>query len=374
MSKSFKILALLLAFCVLFSGCSTSRHLKDLVIVEGMGIDDKDGKVSVTLQTLNVGINNGSQTPQGNMTENTEKEGSSITDCVNNLAKALSKRIFFGQNKLIVLGKALTENDFIKNVDFFMRSADARSDVAVCISDSKAKDIIDSKENDAAVPCENILYLIRNNEKLGLCSYVTTEQILNLYEDKTSDIYIPVVEKKKNENVSTKGVGLFSGDRLVYVTDDDETTGFVILGDKAKDISIEAEDERLGKVGVKISEIKCKKKAISQNGTVIFNVSVDADMLVDEIEKGIGSKMNKEDLNRICTDIEKKIVFLCEKAFSACQKHNSDSVRLGEQLAKDDPNAYGAMSENWGKYFQNSKIQVTSHIHLKKISDNTQVE
>ena len=72
MSKGFKIFALILAFCILFSGCTTSRHLKDLVIVEGMGIDQRDDKVSVTLQTLNVGINNGSQTPQGNMTVNTE--------------------------------------------------------------------------------------------------------------------------------------------------------------------------------------------------------------------------------------------------------------------------------------------------------------
>ncbi|MGN1420494.1 MAG: Ger(x)C family spore germination protein [Eubacterium sp.] len=374
MSKSFKLVVLILAFCTLFSGCTTSRHLKDLVIVEGMGIDQKDEKVSVTLQTLNVGINNGSQTPQGNMTVNTEKEGSSITDSINNLSKSLSKRIFFGQNKLIVIGKSLAENDFTKNIDFFMRSADARSDVAVCISDSKAKDIIESKESDAAVPCENILYLIQNNEKSGLCTYITTEQILNLYADKTSDIFIPVLEKKKKDNVSTKGIGLFSKDKLVYVTDDEETTGFVILADKAKDIAIEAKDDKLGKIGVKISEIKCKKSAVCQNGTVLFRVTVSADMIVDEIEKGIGEKMTQEDLGRICTDVEKRISELCSKAFSACQKYNSDSVRLGEQLAKDDPDAYGAVSDSWEKYFQSSKIEVNANIHLKKISDNTQVE
>lgn len=374
MSKGFKIFALMLAFCILFSGCTTSRHLKDLVIVEGMGIDQRDGKVSVTLQTLNVGINNGSQTPQGNMTVNTEKEGSSITDSINNLSKSLSKRIFFGQNKLIVIGKDLAEKDFKGNIDFFLRSADARSDVAVCISDSEAKDIIESKESDASVPCENILYLIQNNEKSGLCTYITTEQILNLYADKTSDIFIPVLERKKKENVSTKGIGLFSKDRLVYVTDDEETTGFVILAAKAKDIAIEAKDDKLGKIGVKISKIKCKKSAASQNGTVIFKVSVDADMLIDEIENGIGVKMTEEDLGRICTDVEKRISELCSKAFSSCQRYNSDSVRLGEQLAKDDPDAYSAMSDSWDKYFQNSKIEVKANIQLKKISDNTQLE
>lgn len=374
MSKGFKIIAVLLMLCTLMSGCSTSRHLKDLVIVEGMGIDNKNGKINLTIQTLNVGINNGSQTPDGNMTINTDKEGESITDGITNLSKALSKRIFFGQNKLIVIGKSLAEEDFTKNLDYFLRSADSRTDVAVCISDSDAKDIIESKENDAAVPCENILYLISNNEKSGLCTLVTTAMVLNLYADKTSDIYIPVLEKKKDENVNTKGVGLFSGDKLVHITDDDETAGFVIIADKAKDMSVEGVDEKLGKIGVRISEIHCQKSASVVNGTVVLKIKIKADMIVDEIEKGIGLKMDEEDLERISAVVENRIVELCGKAFSACRDNSSDSLRLGELLARDDPNAYGDMSGEWKKYFQASRIETAADIHLKKISDNTQVE
>ncbi|MCD7797387.1 MAG: hypothetical protein LUG95_07290 [Clostridiales bacterium] len=84
-----------------------------------------------------------------------------------------------------------------KNLDYFFRSSDSRNDVAVCVSSSSAKDILESTENDSAVPCENILYLLENNEISGLSVLVTTGELMNLYADRTSDIYMPVLEKKQ---------------------------------------------------------------------------------------------------------------------------------------------------------------------------------
>ncbi|MCD7797388.1 MAG: hypothetical protein LUG95_07295 [Clostridiales bacterium] len=96
MLKGFKVIALILAIGLLFSGCGESRHLKDLVIAEGMGIDSADSseKIEITVQTLNIGINSGYESQQGNMTINTQKKADSITNGINNLSKSLSKRLF----------------------------------------------------------------------------------------------------------------------------------------------------------------------------------------------------------------------------------------------------------------------------------------
>lgn len=374
MSKSFKLLSVLLILCILLTGCSSSKHLKDLVIVEGMGLDKEDGAINMIVQTLDVGINNGTITPSGNMTVNTEKNGETITDCINNLSKALSKRIFLGQNKLIVIGRSLAEESFAENLDYFLRSAESRPDVAVCLSDSTAKDIIESKENDSAVPCENILYLISNNEKSGLCALVTTSRLINAYMDKTSDIYLPVLEKKKDENVNTAGIGIFSDDKLVYVTNDDETSGFVILTDQASDISIEAEDESLGRIGVKLTDIQCRKTAFLSGDKIIFSADVTADMIINEIENGISTDIGADDEKRISTAVEDKITQLCTDAFNACKAHKSDSLRVGEQLACNDADAYERLSDDWDTYFQLTEFSVNAEVRSKKISDNTQAE
>lgn len=374
--KGFKIVVVIALVASLFFSGINSRHLKDLVIVEGMAIDKKDEKINLVIQTLNVGISNGAQIPEGNMTINTEKEAQSIPMAIANMSKTLSKRVFFGQNKLIIVGRELAESNFSDYLDYFLRSADARADLAVCISTDKAKDVIESKENDVAVPCENMLYLIENNKKMGLSTSVTTNDLLNMYADKTTDMYLPVLEKseKEDESVTTNGIGLFDDDKLVYITDDEETTGFVLLTTKVEDIAIEAEDEELGVIDVKLSNVKCKKSISVVNGDVFFNVKLKASMIIDDIENGVTSTIDENSMNKISSLIQNRIEYLCNKAFVACQQNNSDSLRIGELLAKDSPSSYELLSDDWKQYFSTVKMNIESDVKLKKISDNTQME
>lgn len=375
LQKSFKITVAVILIMTLFTGCMNNRHLKDIAIVEGMGIDEKDSEISLIIQTLNAGINSGGQPPKGNMTINTTKDGKTISDAISNLSKSLSKRIFFGQNKLIVVGKKLAQNKFEDNLDYILRSSDSRSDVAICMSDDSAKQIIESKENKASVPCENIVYLINNNEKSGLSILVTSNELLNMYADKTTDIFLPVLSKeKKDDSVKTKGIALFSDNKLMHITDDDETVGFVFMNGEITDVIIEVEDEKFGKIGVKLSNIKCKKSAQISNGKIIFGVKITADMIIDEIQKGIITSLDENSHKKIQKLIENEVNRLCKKAFAACRDNDSDALRVGEYLAKDDPDAYAQMSSNWKSYFKNAQIDAISHISVKKISDNTQLE
>ena len=57
LSKLIKSLISIVLCLFLFSGCTQNRHLKDLLIVEGVGIDLTESKdIAVTLQSLKIGI------------------------------------------------------------------------------------------------------------------------------------------------------------------------------------------------------------------------------------------------------------------------------------------------------------------------------
>ncbi len=353
-----------------------TQHLKDLIIVEGMGIDSDDAGVKVYVQTLNVAINSSSESLKGNMTVITEKSGKSILNAVENISKTLSKKLFFGQNKLIIFGSDIAKDDFEKRLDYFLRSTDSRSDVAVCVADKKAKDIIESSENDALVPCENILYLIKNAEKNGLSAYVETDELLNLYTDETSDIYLPVLERPdKKESVSVKGIGLFNKDNeMVYVTDSEETMGFLIINNKIKNGVIEIEDEKLGRIGLNITNISVRKKVNIKDGAPEFKLDIHSEVTINEIENGVVTSLGKKELEKISNLTEKRITHLCTKAFDACRKNNSDSIRVGEYLAKDQPESYKLLKDDWKYYFKTVKFSCKTESKFKKISDNTQLE
>lgn len=372
LSKLCKVIFLVIFCAAVFSGCMNTQHLKDLVIVEGMGIDEKNNEIELNIQTLNFQINSSSELPSGNMTTITSASGDMITDSISNLSQKLSKRLFFGQNKLIVIGNEIAKNNLDENIDYFLRSSDSRSDVAVCIAEDEAKSVIESEENDSSVPAENILYLIKDNEELGMSVYVTAGDILNLYTDETSDIYMPVISAEK-DSVKSSGIGLFSGSRLVYTTDDDETMGFLLINGKVKSATVGTQDSELGEIGIKITDAKTKNSVSIVDGTVVFNVEIKADMSVDEIQNGLTTDLSADDMEKIRILAEEKVKELCKKAFYACRDNNSDSLRVGDYLAKDSPVSYELLSDNWDYYFTTVQCSVNADIMLKKISENTEL-
>lgn len=375
LSKCIKIFFSLFLCFLLFTGCTGSRHLKDLFIVEGLGIDYYDNNLSVTLQGLKVNVSNASDTPLGNMVVNTSASGTTVSNAINNIAKAVSKRAFFGHNKIIVLSKGLAQNDIKNYIDYFLRSEDSRADVAICVSNEKAKFILESKENDANVPSENILFLINNNEETGQSILVNENEFLMLYEDKYSDIYLPVIERKDDEStVKSAGIALFSDNRLAYITNDIETKGFVILNNKAKDVLIQISDEKFGKIDVKLSNIKCKKSASIVENKAYFNVEINADIILGEIEKGTQNKLSKKDNKRLCALVEKACNEMISETYNACIYAKSNALRIGKFIARDCPEYYEKHLSDSNGGFQEAELNVNSYINLEKISDNSQLE
>ena len=373
--KLFKIIVCIALICSVFSGCMHQTNLKNLIVIEGVGIDNDEDGVQLTVQSLNPGKSTGVEKPEGNMTRTTEEKGTTIVEASSNLNKAMSKELFFGHNKIIVFSREICETDLNNKLDYFLRSSDARADVAVCMADGDAKKVLENSEDGAHVPVENMVYLIGNGQKMGTSIYITTNDLLNLYADKTTDMYLPVLkERADQDNVELSGIAIFSNDKLSYILDEEETLGFMLMSGKIKNCYLEIHDEDLGNIGIEVIPTKIKKKVDIVDGGVVFKVDVKGHLMINEVEKGIANVLKEEHLKMICSKAEEKISYLCSRAFSACQEHDSDSIRVGEYLAKDSPESYELLSDDWNKYFKTVSFSVKSDINLKKISDNTQIE
>ncbi len=368
--KLFKIIVCIALICSVFSGCMHQTNLKNLIVIEGVGIDNDEDGVQLTVQSLNPGKSTGVEKPEGNMTINTVEKGTTIVEAISNLNKAMSKELFFGHNKIIVFSREICETDLNNKLDYFLRSSDARADVAVCMADGDAKKVLENSEDGAHVPVENMVYLIGNGQKMGTSIYITTNDLLNLYADKTTDMYLPVLkERADQDNVELSGIAIFSNDKLSYILDEEETLGFMLMSGKIKNCYLEIHDEDLGNIGIEVIPTKIKKKVDIVDGGVVFKVDVKGHLMINEVEKGIANVLKEEHLKMICSKAEEKISYLCSRAFSACQEHDSDSIRVGEYLAKDSPESYELLSDDWNKYFKTVSFSVKSNINLKKISD-----
>ena len=341
--KIFKILASVCLIVLLFSGCTERNDLSELSIVEGMGIDLKDGDVSVTVQTLNLSKEgSGAEALSGNVTMNTTGDGSNISDAIESATEKLSKKIFFGQNRLIVFGREMADTYIDKNIDYLMRSSDSRPDVKICIADEEAAKIMESPENDALVPSESITSLLDMGEKNGFGANVTTNQLLNLYLDKTSDVFLPVV-KAEDKSVFVSGIAIYNQNSLVKVLDEQETFGFLTLSNKIKIGFLTVKSPDLGEIGVDIIKSKTKTYASYENGQIVFHAKVKSDLMLDAVEKGHITTLSKKHLENIQQLVEKEIEEYCryenEKgkfAFSTLQAKIYDAIRVCLDISRFD--------------------------------------
>lgn len=369
--KTFKIIAAVFLICLLFAGCSARRDLSDLSIVEGMGIDFTDDKINVTVQTLNLSKEgSGAEALSGNVTMNTSGQGSNISSAIENATQKLSKEIFFGQNRIIVFGMGMAESYIDKNIDYLLRSSDSRSDVKVCIAEEEASKVMESKENNALVPAESITSLLAMGEKSGFGASITTNELLNLYLDKTSDIYLPVVKAEK-ESVSVAGIAIYNKQKLAAVLDQNESFGFLMLRDKIETGFLNVKSEKLGEIGVNIIKSKTKTYASYEGGKLIFHAKVKSNLMLDAVEKGHITTLNKELLQEIQRLVESKMIENCSLAFMECVRGGSDCLRVGENLAMYSPKAYALLSDNWKAAFRNVVLDIQAECRFKKINENS---
>lgn len=370
--KIFKPIICILLVCLTFAGCGAHNNLRDLSIVEGMGVDYSDDKIEVTVQMLNLfKQGTGSEALSGNVTINTDGKGDDVSAAIKNISQKISKNLFFGQNRIIVFGKDFAENQFQSNLDYFLRSGNSRADIILCISEETAKETMASKENDALVPAENIASLLILGETKGISARVTANELLNLYKDKTSDMYLPVIKCGK-ENVSVSGIAIYNKDKLVKILDDDkQIQGLLLLKNRAKSGVIMVEHTDLGKTAIEITKAHSKGKASYKNGKIVYDEKIKINIKLNEAENGIQTPITNKELNEIEALTEEKISKICEEAFYECTKNGSDCIRIGENLAMRDPAAYEKLSDNWNEVLKTAQINVKVDCKISRINENS---
>lgn len=369
--KTVKFAALALIFVLLATSFTGGENLKDMSVAEGMGLDYSDNSVSVTVQTLNLAKGgNGADALSGNITMNTTGEGENISSAVQNISESLSKKLFFGQNRILVIGMEMAQDHLHKSFDYLLRSTDSRPDVAVCIAQDKAADILNSTQNDALVPAQAIASLLEEGEENGFGVYVMASEMLNLYTDKTSDIYLPILSAN-DKSVSVSGIALFNGEKFVGILPNADIMGFLFLKDEIESGSFVFDTEDYGKTSVGIISSSTKTSSVLKDGKVHFKVEIKASLMLNEIESGITESLTKQDIEALTKACEKEIARKCTDSFNFCTRSSSDCLRIGENLSRNSNSDYKSVLDNWDEYLKNSVIDIKCECVFKKINENS---
>ncbi len=364
----------LIAFVLIFlslSGCSNPINVSDLAIVQAVGIDKTKDGVQISAQYLDLAKSTGAT---DNMSENitsvAKGNSTSVGEAVADASLSLSSPIFFGQNKLIVISSDYAKGDIGDSLDYLLRGVDSRPDVLVAISEGKAEEIISNPERKAKIPAENLYNLLKNGEKNGVGATVTVNDILGQYADKTTDIYIPVLKSNK-DYVSLVGLSVFSDNKYAATISDDDAFGFLVVNNKLETGTLAIRDDELGEIGINVSKCKCKNRIAVDNGTIYFKSNVKVKFVLNDVQKGVTSKISPSDSERLERLLSNRLKAMCISAVKTCLDKKSDPFMIGKYLARENMGLYSKVKDDWKNYLPGITYTADVESEMELISDNS---
>lgn len=305
-----KIIAISLFTMIFLTGCGKGREIKDLSIVDAIGIDiDEDDRINLTFQFYNAPV--GDAKKEGQI-EIYEASGETVQDAILNAETLGNKQIYLAHNNIIIVGKETAEKGFNKFIDAFERNRDIRENVLVVIAEGKASEIMKSQTgkegDDENKSLKNMILSYKENTRtykitlLDICEYLT---------NKDRDFLVPIIRKniqKDKSMIKAEGIALFNKDKMVGEMKDVESFALVFLRSNGMEGTVVLE-EPLGKKGkISLNFIKSKSK-INMNkekNEVEIKVSCDGQIwecnteikftdikTIDALEKGFEDKMRE---------------------------------------------------------------------------------
>ena len=364
--KIFKALSVLLIICLALTSCTRAPgKINELTVVQALFIDSKEGKTKAEIQYLRLAS---SEDKKGGADKAglVYGRGKSISRAISDASRRISDEFFFGQNKIVVFGMSYAKSSIDKGIEYLLKSKASRPDVIAAISESDTEDIIKSSANSTEIPAESIYKLLRLGEKNGQCAAVTVCDLLNLYNDETSDIYLSVLKADKKQ-VMCGGIAVFSNEKYAKTLNEGETLGFLLLKNRVKNAQTEINTASLGAVSLKITGARAKKSVEVKNGRIYFCADLKLKCEINETQLPIGKRLSEDEYAIIREACEEKIKALCFGTVNECFNNESDPFMTARYLCKEDAALYNSLKSSWRENLKNIDVKVEVEAEIIKL-------
>lgn len=328
-----------------FSSCKSVKQLKDMSIIQGIGIDKDDEDFIVTVQIFDTSKASGSSGDAGgNITITYSAKGESVTQAFVNSQKVMEREAFLAQNKIIVISEQAVNESLNEILDYFVRDESIRSDVIVAVTKDNAGEIIKSKSKDAVIPAENAQRTIINGENYGVSAAQLVLDVTDDYLSPVSDVFFPVLKvqgEDEDKTVSSEGIAVYSNGKIQGYLNDASTRSVLLSNDRLENGVVVLENTPQGKISVKITSAKAKSKAKITNGRIKYTLNANVECTIDELQSGVSSSMTKQDVKKLENYVAEQIKRDMINTLDMClKKYSCDVFYIGRLVSMQNSGFY----------------------------------
>lgn len=382
--KKNKLLIICLIIIIMFtaSGCWSRREINNLSIARTIAVDkEPDGKTRLTYLFAKPGAfakMGAGAAPGEKAYFLISATGETLYDTERNISLGLSRKLFMGQNSLIIIGEEAARAGVRPITDFFTRHKDVRLTTWLLVHRGKASDLLKIDPALEKSPALEILGSInfaqrrvsksisRNTRDFlvdlgnpGIEPVLPEIQLVPLTADEDLK-----AQKKAGESSQSRfrlaGTAIFNKDRLVGWLSALETKGLHFATSKQQIgiVVIKPEKDPAKKVSIEITEGNSKIKPIFSKGKVSIRIEVKVKgTLGEDIE--IKNIENPEMFKKLDQHTEKVIKNLIQLALNQAQKkYKIDFFGFGQAIWRDDPKYWKEIEKDWDKIFPGLPVEI----------------
>lgn len=375
-----RMLILLLPLCLL-AGCWDRNEINEMAIVMGTALDKQDEEnieLSVQIiipQSIAMGSQEMGSQQGGQGMKNTlivSSSGKTIYDAAAKVQEHLPRRLFWGHNRILVIGEELAKHPFSHHIDFFIRHPQPRLRTKLFVSKGKAKDILavmpplETTSSKAA----QVMSRLRFGLQVTIMDYLRMDHseskaaALPWLEITPSD---PNVGETEPENLWISGSAIIKNGQLVGIIDDETTRGLLWILDEIKmaEVTFEPRDAQ-GKLSVQI--IRSRTRLIPELRNGKWRMIVQVDTHDDIVENQ--SNLDLEDprtIDELEQDVERAIAQRIRQAVEQVQKNmKADCFGFANVIYQKYPKEWQQIKDRWETVFPDIDVDIRVTAKIKR--------
>src|SRR5574344_201757 len=386
--KKMKYIILIIILLTL-SGCVNYEKINSMAIVSDVSIDKcKNNK---SKYNIGVQIMNAKKKENESVSEITYYEacGNSVYEAIKKISLESPKRLYLGHNGVIVIGEELLkEQDPINYLDYFLRESEVEQDAIIAMSKGDtASDVLKILTPLETIPSKNLKSTLFNSTKTsGLTHIISLDEFISYLINDGEEAIIPSIKivgktskGEENDNLSTSNpdtklrlsnIGVLNNNKLVGYLDSDESSGYNIISNEAKNtyINFKCDDKNYARAVILNS--KTKETLTFKNNRPYVILSQKATVNIAEYNCDTSFIYNKDIINNIEKEISKKIKSNMVKVTNILYKtYVADSFGYGSKYEK----RFGKKIKSLGYNSSNIKQDITFKISSKVTINSTEL-
>lgn len=363
----------LLATTGMSSGCWDRTEINDIAIVVASAYDvEPDGQYRVSCQLALPGqmggSNGGGGGTSGTKSFYVDSEvGRTIREATDKLQSHLSRQLFFGHRRVLVLGEELARQGIREVFDVIARVPENRLTANIVIAKGRGLELLTAQPNYERFSAEAMREILQSDMMIQ----VNLKDVAQELSKKGTDPLLPymvavdsVKSKDHSKEIAFQGYAQFHDDKFVGVLTDGESNGVHWVRQKFKPYYITIDNKAIGKTSIEIYKGRSKIKPSIEQDHLHFDLHVQATCYILETLGSTDFGLI-ENVEAAEVEIEKNISDEIKAAIQKMKERKSDSGAFGLLVARNFPRLW------------KEKLQADWYAELDKatfsISVNTQV-